>query len=46
LTEFTDVYEKQLNAAGRASYRPASQLKALATYCHAIMNSAAFLYVD
>ena len=24
--------------------RPAS--KALATYCHAIMNSAAFLYVD
>ena len=26
--------------------RDAAELKALATYCHAIMNSAAFLYVD
>ena len=42
LTEFTDAYEKQLKAPDRA----ASQLKALTTYCHAIMNSAAFLYVD
>ncbi|MCE9568052.1 MAG: DUF1549 domain-containing protein [Planctomycetes bacterium] len=42
IAEFADAYEKQSKAPDRA----ASQLKALTTYCHAIMNSAAFLYVD
>ncbi len=46
MNELTDAYEKQLATAGRPSDRVASQLKALTMYCHAIMNSAAFLYVD
>src|SRR5262249_42484759 len=32
-------------ASGKLA-RDAAASKALATYCHAIMNSAAFLYVD
>jgi mono/diheme cytochrome c family protein len=42
---FADEWEKHLAAAGKPD-RDAAELKALATYCHAIMNSAAFLYVD
>ena len=34
------------NAAAGKNDRDAANLKALATFCHAIMNSAAFLYVD
>jgi hypothetical protein len=33
-------------AAGGKLDRDAAELKALTTYCHAVMNSAAFLYVD
>jgi Protein of unknown function (DUF1553)/Protein of unknown function (DUF1549)/Planctomycete cytochrome C len=45
LESFADEWEKQLAAAGKPD-RDAAELKALATYCHAIMNSAGFLYVD
>lgn len=45
LESFADEWEKQLAAAGKPD-RDAAELKALATYCHAIMNSANFLYVD
>ena len=31
---------------GRKPDRDAAELKALTTYCHAILNSAGFLYVD
>ena len=44
IRELVGVWEKQL-----ASSKPtgsAIELKALTTYCHAILNSAAFLYVD
>jgi hypothetical protein len=43
LEALADVWEKQLSGE---SVRETAELKALATYCHAIMNSAAFLYVD
>ena len=43
LEKLADEWEKQL--AGKLD-RDAAELKALATYCHAILNSAAFLYVD
>jgi hypothetical protein len=42
LRELTAAWEKQ-------SSRPSAdtiELKALTNYCHAILNSAAFLYVD
>jgi hypothetical protein len=45
LEAFAGEWEKQLAAAGKPD-RDAAELKALATYCHAIMNSASFLYVD
>jgi hypothetical protein len=45
LEQLADEWEKQLSASGKPD-REAAELKALATYCHAIMNSAAFLYVD
>ncbi len=44
LEKFADEWEKQ-QPAGKYD-RDVAELKALATYCHAIMNSAAFLYVD
>jgi hypothetical protein len=45
LETFADDWEKHLAAAGKPD-RDAAELKALATYCHAVMNSASFLYVD
>ena len=45
LEKFADEWEKQPAANGTPD-RDAAELKALATYCHAILNSAAFLYVD
>jgi uncharacterized membrane protein len=42
LVKLTDIWCKQPNLSGKA---PAVD-PALATYCHAILNSAAFLYVD
>jgi hypothetical protein len=45
LALFADGWEKYFAAAGKPD-RAAAELKALATYCHAIMNSASFLYVD
>ena len=42
---FADDWEKQLAAAGKPD-RGTAKLRALATYCHAIMNSASFLFVD
>ena len=41
LAKFADEWE-----AGGKVARDAAELKALSTYCHAIVNSAAFLYVD
>ena len=43
LEKLADEWEKQSAAAPD---RDTAELKALATYCHAILNSAAFLYVD
>ena len=45
LEKFADEWEKQPAANGTPD-RDAAEVKALATYCHAILNSAAFLYVD
>jgi cytochrome c553 len=45
LEALADEWEKQLSATGDPD-RELAELKALATYCHAILNSAAFLYVD
>ncbi len=44
LRELFAVWDKQLAASKPTS--DAIDLKALTTYCHAILNSAAFLYVD
>ncbi|HUR53686.1 MAG TPA: PSD1 and planctomycete cytochrome C domain-containing protein, partial [Gemmataceae bacterium] len=43
LEVLADEWEK---LAARKPDRESSELKALTTYCHAILNSAAFLYVD
>jgi mono/diheme cytochrome c family protein len=45
LGRLRDVWAKHLAAAGKPD-GDAVGLKALAGYCHSIMNSAAFLYVD
>jgi hypothetical protein len=45
LAKLADEWTKQQAATGKPD-RDAAELKALATYCHAIVNSAAFLYVD
>jgi hypothetical protein len=45
LNQFADEWAKQLKAAGKPD-RDAAEFKALTTYCHAIVNSAAFLFVD
>lgn len=45
MVSFADEWEKHLAAAGKPD-RDAAELKALATYCHAIMNSASFLFVE
>jgi hypothetical protein len=44
LLQFADEWEKA-QPAGQAD-RDAAEFKALATYCHAILNSAAFLFID
>ena len=44
LDRLADEWLKQ--AATGMPDRDAAELKALTTYCHALMNSAAFLYVD
>jgi hypothetical protein len=44
LRKFAEAWVKQ-QPAGKADRDEAGR-KALATYCHAVMNSAAFLYVD
>jgi hypothetical protein len=44
LTKLADEWENQPESAKLG--RETAELKALTTYCHAIMNSAAFLYVD
>jgi mono/diheme cytochrome c family protein len=41
LVQFADNWEK-----ANPGDRDAAEFKALTTYCHAILNSAAFLYVD
>ncbi len=43
LVQFANDWEK---AAIGVPDRDAAEFKALATYCHAILNSASFLYVD
>jgi Protein of unknown function (DUF1549)/Protein of unknown function (DUF1553)/Planctomycete cytochrome C len=45
LEKLADEWEKQ-QPVGAKPDRDAAEQKALATYCHAIVNSAAFLYVD
>jgi hypothetical protein len=45
LHHLTEDWAKRL-AAGGMPDRGAAESKALTTYCHAIMNSASFLYVD
>jgi hypothetical protein len=43
LRELADAWAE--HAAGKSD-RDVAGLKALTTYCHAVMNSAGFLYVD
>ncbi len=43
--KMADEWADQLTTAGKPD-RAAAEFKALTTYCHAIMNTAAFLYVD
>jgi hypothetical protein len=45
IAKLSDEWARQLTGAGKTD-REAVRLKALAAYCHAIMNSAGFLYVD
>jgi mono/diheme cytochrome c family protein len=45
LTRLTDKWSKELAASGKPD-KDSAAVKALATYCHTIMNSADFLYVD
>ena len=42
IRELTDRWSKSATHAGK----PTPERKALATFCHALLNSAAFLYVD
>ena len=45
IDELTAKWSKQLPKQGTTNIDVAA-MKALTTYCHAIVNSAAFLYVD
>ncbi|MDB5387022.1 MAG: putative rane protein [Planctomycetaceae bacterium] len=45
LAQLTEEWTKQLTASGQASKAEASR-RALSTFCHTIINSAAFLYLD
>ena len=45
LSELTREWAKNLGKSGKSGDE-SGELRALTTYCHAIMNSAAFLYVD
>lgn len=49
LEKLTDHWEKQMAATGksdRENVHDEASLKALTSYCHAIMNSASLLFVD
>jgi cytochrome c553 len=45
LTQLTEEWTRQLAAAGQISM-PEAARRALVTFCHTIINSAAFLYID
>ena len=45
LEQLTAQWTKQLTATGQPAAGEAAR-RALATYCHTLMNSAAFLYID
>ncbi len=45
LTRLTEKWEQHLRKSGKPD-KDAASLKALTSYCHAIVNSAGFLYVD
>ncbi len=45
LNKLTEQWSKHLAASEKAD-KEAANLKALATFCHAMVNSAGFLYVD
>jgi hypothetical protein len=45
LVRLAEQWTNNLAEAGKTD-RQVARLKALTTYCHAIMNSASFLYVD
>jgi hypothetical protein len=45
LKRLTDTWARDLAAAGKPD-RDAAGRKALTTFCHAVLNSAGFLYVD
>jgi hypothetical protein len=45
LNKLADEWARQLETMGKPD-RDAAEFKALTTYCHAIVNSAAFLFVD
>ena len=45
LEKFADQWARQSSGAGKPD-KEAVALKALTTYCHTIVNSAGFLYVD
>jgi hypothetical protein len=45
MAKLTEQWTKQLADSGKAD-KEAAGLKALTTYCHTIMNSAEFLFVD
>jgi hypothetical protein len=45
LGKLTDQWAEHLAGAGKQD-RSAAGLRALTSYCHAIVNSASFLYVD
>jgi hypothetical protein len=45
LAKLTDLWARHIPGPGKPD-RHADGLKALTAYCHAIMNSASFLYVD
>ena len=45
LDKLADTWAKQMAVSGKPDM-DAVNLKALTTFCHAIVNSAGFLYVD
>jgi hypothetical protein len=45
LSKLADGWAKHLMASGKANREVAAR-RALESYCHALINSAAFMYVD